>query len=243
MVVELSTPRGTARYLRFRKARRFWIGGRVKLAADSRRILEAMYAAEPQLGTDGGLHSIDKVTRISWDEGLFLKSLHERLRPELSIEVGLAYGFSTVYMLSAMKDGCYGSHIAIDPWQSKNWHGIGLNKAVEMGMSDRFTLIEKDSANALAELREQGKRAQFFFIDGGHRFDNVILDFLLADKICDVNGYILFDDLWMPAIKKVCNFIEKNRKDYVPIGTPVRNLWGYQKIANDCRNWRHFVNF
>jgi predicted O-methyltransferase YrrM len=202
-----------------------------------------MYASEPQVGTDGELHAIDTVTRIPYEEGLYLKQTHQAIRPTLSVEVGLAYGFSTVYILSAMKEGDYGHHIAIDPNQTKSWHGVGVQKAVELGMEGRFELMEEDSANALLRLEKEKRKAQFIFIDGGHRFDNVIVDFLFADRICDPGGWIIFDDLWMPSVQKVCAYVESNRTEYEPCPCPIGSVIAFRKVGKDCRDWRHYVDF
>jgi predicted O-methyltransferase YrrM len=207
-----------------------------------------MYASEPQMGTNGEMHAIDTITRIPYEEGLFLKQTHQAIRPALSVEVGLAYGFSTVYILSAMKDGNYGHHIAIDPLQTRSWHGVGVQKAVELGMGEHFELIEfeligEDSAHALLRLAKAKRKAQFIFIDGGHRFDNVIVDFLFGDRILDQGGWMIFDALWLPAIQKVCAYVESNRTEYEPCSCPIASVIAFRKVGKDCRDWRHYVDF
>ncbi len=49
------------------------------------------------------------------------------------------------------------------------------------------------------------------FIDGSHRFDSVLQDFYFADLLIGVGGCLIFDDLWMPAVRKALHFILRNR--------------------------------
>lgn len=77
--------------------------------------LQQLYAGGQHLGTDGQFHSIDAQTLTSQIQGDKIASIHRSLRPALSVEIGLAYGFSTLYILDAMHEGGYGHHIAIDP--------------------------------------------------------------------------------------------------------------------------------
>ncbi len=129
----------------------------VTMPPEAVSILNSMYANEAQLGTDGQIHAIDTCTRIYPQAGLFLKQVHQAIRPMLSVEVGLAYGFSTAYILSAMKEGGYGQHIAIDPHQTTQWHGIGAQNVAKMGMKACFRLMEESSAAALPKLSDEGR--------------------------------------------------------------------------------------
>jgi predicted O-methyltransferase YrrM len=76
-----------------------------------------MYENHPQRGTDGLMHQMDTTTRISIPQGQLLAALYAEIRPKLSIEVGLAYGFSTLFFLDAASQIGGGRHIAIDPFE------------------------------------------------------------------------------------------------------------------------------
>jgi hypothetical protein len=110
-------------------------------------------------------------------------------------------------------------------------------------MEDRFTLIEKASAVALPLLAAGGPQAQLIFIDGDHRFDYAMIDFLLADAICALDGIIVLDDMWMPSIQRVVHFITNNRSDYRHKATNVQNAAVFSKIGSDERQWDHYVEF
>ena len=206
-------------------------------------LLRSMYSTESQLGAGGALYYLDDITKISREQGEFLYEFHKTNKPVLSVEVGLAYGFSTVWLLSAMKDGDYGHHIAIDPFEDMHWNGIGRTRASLLGMEDRFTFMAEPSLIALPRLIEEKRQAQFIFIDGDHKFDGVFLDFVLSAHLCAEGGHIVLDDMWMPSIRKVVRFIERNRSDFSARPCPINNVSIFEKTGTDTRDWRHFVEF
>src|SRR5215475_2248823 len=171
-------------------------------AIDPRHLLDSMYRNEPQLGRDGQLHEMDRKTRVPPDLGELLLQLHAELKPERTVEIGLGYGFSTLFFMMAMQRSGSGHHVAIDPLQI-DFHGIGATRVQLVQMQNRFTLIEKESAVGLPLLAAMGMNAQLIFIDGQHRFDNVMVDFFLADSICPAGRVIVFDDLWMRSVQKM----------------------------------------
>ena len=72
---------------------------------------------------------------------------------------------------------------------------------------------------ALPQLCSQKEEFEFAFIDGSHLFDFTFVDFFFIDKLLAVGGHVAFDDLWMPAVRKVVSFVLKN-KPY--------QLWGFR---------------
>lgn len=79
-------------------------------------------------------------------------------------------------------------------------------------------------------------------IDGCHHFDEVMTDFSMSAFVCKTGGYMVLDDMWMPAIRKAVSFIEMNRTDFIEI-TAVSNVAAFQKVASDKRSWDHFKDF
>lgn len=209
----------------------------------TRKKLDSLYAGGKHRGVDGQLHQIWELSRISEEQGEILARLHRDLRPALSVEIGLAYGFSTLFILDAMQEGSYGHHIAIDPGADDYWHGVGLRAVKESGLSERFRWLKAPSAEGLPELIGAGKRAQFIYIDGDHKFDFALVDFFLSDGLLDAGGLIAMDDMWMPSIKRVVSFISKNMKWYERVDVAYENLAVFRKIGRDDRVWDHFVEF
>lgn len=207
-----------------------------------RSALLSMYKNEPQCGTDGVLHTMDAETRIYPEQGMYLYNLCRSLQPKRTLEIGLAYGFSAVYILAAQHDNGKGSHTAIEPFAAR-WHGIGQAKIEQVGMNQSFTFVAERSFPALAELGRKSEWFDLIFIDGNHKFDDVLVDFTLSAEICPIGGYIVFDDILMPSIGKVLSFIQKNRKDFERMPIPVFTMAAFRRIAADSRAWNYHVKF
>jgi predicted O-methyltransferase YrrM len=147
---------------------------------------------------------------ISSVEGEFLQRLVCQLDPTVSIEVGLAYGISALFICDALKVRNGTQHIAIDPNQHGKWDGIGIANVRRAGYADIVQLIEAPSYRVLPELERSGKRVGFAFIDGWHTFDFTLVDFFFIDRMLNIGGVVAFDDASWPAIRKVCRFVKTN---------------------------------
>jgi len=206
--------------------------------------LRSMYGDEPQQDENGKDHSMDAGTRISVSEGLWLYRFCTAEKARRTLEVGLAYGFSTIYFLAALHTNGRGRHSAIDPWaRSGQWNGLGCAKAELLGMGEAFRFIEKKSSVALGALAESKERFDVIFVDGAHMFDSVLTDFTLAAPLCAQGGTIVLDDMWMPSVQKAVAFIRTNRADFFEIPTPIENISAFRKVGKDLRPWTHFENF
>jgi len=212
-------------------------------------VLQSMYNGEPQSGTDGARYDIDGTTRVSVEEGMTLYSLCLAEPVTATLELGLAYGFSTVFMLAALEQIGHGSHVAVDPFQRTDWHSIGVTHAHELVSrsekltSRSFTWIEDHSHRALVDLERAGRTFGLVFIDGYHRFDDVLIDFTLSARLCRVGSIIVLHDMWLDSIKAVVSFVECNRLDFVRIPTGCENLSIFRCTGEDLRDWSHFVDF
>lgn len=205
-------------------------------------LLEDLYQGEEHLGSDGQRHRIDTKTRISRAQGEYLQQLALESGAERTLEVGMAYGFSTLFLLAAHAQRGRGLHTALDPFESRVWHGIGLKKVEQSGCERYFRFFEQTSIEALPALRRERESFDLVYIDGNHQFDAVIVDFHLSDPICKVGGHIVLDDMWMPAIQSATRFIERNLP-YERVNQPIRNLLVLRKVGEDRRRWDHFVPF
>jgi predicted O-methyltransferase YrrM len=206
-------------------------------------VLRSMYSGQPQTGSDGQKHELRPDTRISVEEGVSLCRLCRDIRAERTMEIGCAYGFSTLYFLAAISSNPAATHTAIDPYENNGWAGIAVQNARAMGMDKSFRLIEETSFLAVPRMISDGTQYDVIFIDGNHRFDDTLVEFTLCGLTCKMGGYILFDDMWMPSIRKTVSFVRRNRKDFSEVAMPVLNLAAFQRVAEDKRDWDHFENF
>jgi predicted O-methyltransferase YrrM len=208
------------------------------------QLLMSMQDHEPQMGTDGTSHNLAAAVGIVPGDGAYLYDLCRRVKPQRTLEVGFAEGFSTMYFLAALQANGGGRHVAIDPFENTDWHGLGLQKVQEAGMKDKFRFMEAKSISALPALNSESASFEVIFIDGDHLFDSIFTDFVMSDAICAKEGYILFHDVQLDSTKKVVAFIERNRSDYARRAAPKNvNIAAFQKIGADRRDWFHFVNF
>lgn len=143
--------------------------------------------------------------------GDILTSYIKQLKPRVSLEVGLAYGISALYICDALKSVGATRHIIIDPNQSQEWGNAGLFNLERSGHSDLIDFREEMSHVALPELLKAGLKIDFAFIDGWHVFDQVIVDFFFIDKMLKSGGAIAFDDAVWPSVRKALRYIVKNR--------------------------------
>jgi predicted O-methyltransferase YrrM len=209
-----------------------------------RLALLSMYAGEPQQGTSGEKYPIDSKTLISPEQGMWIYDLCRELKPKKTAEIGLAYGFSTIYILAALHENGAGLHFAIDPCQSSDFHDIGLCQPAKVGMSSAFRFIPERSVPAFVDLIRSGDFFEFIFIDGSHHFDDALADFMLSSEVCLPGGCIVFDDMWLPAIQRAVSFVRTNRADFAEMPTPIPNIAAFRKIAKkDTRDSSHYVDF
>jgi predicted O-methyltransferase YrrM len=209
--------------------------------------LLSMYRSEPQRGVDGQLHPIDSCTKISQSQGMWIYDLCVSVKPKVTLEIGMAYGYSTIYFLAAIAKNQIGHHTSVDPFQRSDWHGIGLVHAQALaptkGSDSAFLLIEDRSDRVATDLARSNSTFEVIFIDGNHRFDDVLVDFYLYAPLCAIGGHIIFDDMWMSSIQTVVAFVRANRGDFVEVHTAESNICVFQRVGDDSRRWNNFRKF
>src|SRR3954470_17960020 len=159
-----------------------------------------------------------------------------------TLETGMAYGLSTLAICGVHEQRGEGSHVAIDPYQSRDWRGIGVLNLERAGLSSRARVIEARSDEALPRLRDEGLRIDFALIDGLHLFDATLVDFFHADRMLDVGGVVVFHDTWMPAIAQTAEFVRMNRS-YVPLKAGDAAMVALRKTSEDGRPWNFHRDF
>jgi predicted O-methyltransferase YrrM len=206
-------------------------------------VLRSMYSGQPQKGLDGQNHELRWDAKISVEAGSCLYRLCRDTRAERTMEIGCAYGFSTLYFLAAISANPAATHTAIDPYENDGWRGVAVQNTRAVGMEKSFRLIEEKSFLAIPRLISDETQCDVIFIDGNHRFDDTLVEFILCALACKMGGYIVFDDMWMPSIRKAVSFVRRNRKDFSEVATPVPNFAAFQRVADDKRDWDHFEDF
>ena len=141
------------------------------------------------------------------------KAITARIRHEQrlrTMEIGCAYGVSSLFICQALDERRTAGphHVIIDPFQSKQFNKAGILNLERAGF-DFFELIEEPSERALPRLWEQGRRFDFALIDGRHTMDQVMLDFFYVDKLLDVGGIVVLDDIRWPGIGRAARYLSQ----------------------------------
>jgi predicted O-methyltransferase YrrM len=160
---------------------------------------------------EGRAHPLHSAISAEYARALYGAVLARR--PRTVVEIGMAFGISTLAILTALREiGADGRLISIDPRQSTGFHGIGLANVRRAGLDGRHELIEAFDYAALPRLLERGTRPEFAYIDGWHTFDYTLLDFFYLDKLLEPGGVIGFNDAGWRSVHKVLGFVRTHRK-------------------------------
>jgi hypothetical protein len=156
------------------------------------------------------------------------------------LEIGLAYGASTIALLEARSDL---KLVSCDPFQEDDYNDSGLKKIKAANLQDRHTHLNAFSDRALPKLLEEKASFDLVFIDGDHKFSGAFVDFHYAAQMTKVGGIVVFHDLWMRALILIRSYIRKNRKDFLEIKVGSSNMCAFQKVDNDRRDGMAFNEF
>ena len=147
-------------------------------------------------------------SHTSKEQGLFLQEMFDIAAPSSSLEVGMAYGISSLFILQKHheKGNMPGSHLIIEPYP---WEGIAEFNFRKANLSCYAQIEYAKSDEVLPKLYYNKHTIQFAYIDTTKLFDVVMQDIYFIDKILDVNGIIVMDDCgggW-PGIQKAARFL------------------------------------
>ena len=156
------------------------------------------------------------LTSLTRRETMQLRRLAQRA---LVVEIGSAYGFSTIVMAQVAR-----RVIAIDPHEEI---GESLEKLqrnlIAYGVEAWVDLILEPSGVAMPKLAADS--ADLVFIDGCHHESEVAQDVHEAMRVVRRGGHVAvhdYDEAIQPAIKPVCDVLLSR-------GRLVDTLWVWQK--------------
>jgi predicted O-methyltransferase YrrM len=181
------------------------------------KVIADIYNSGFVIGLSGKKHQLHSA--IDQKEGQFLSSIIQA-DPAIrnTLEVGCAYGLSSLFIASAIRGRPSAAHTIIDPFQRSQWDGVGIQNLKAAGI-DFYQLIEANSELALPGLLEAHEgQFDFIFVDGWHTFDHTLLDCFYATRLLRVGGVLAIDDVGYPSVKRVVNFL-KNYPCYEQVGS------------------------
>jgi predicted O-methyltransferase YrrM len=161
------------------------------------------------IGDDGARHSISPMAVASW-RGEFVRDLCIAERATSCVEVGMAWGLSTLHIIEALlANGASGrAHVVIDPMQTSMFHNAARRTLRECGVDEMVEFYEDRSDIILPRLISEGRSFDFAFIDGDHHFEGAFVDAVLVDRLLKPGGVVALDDTWAHPVYLASKFLE-----------------------------------
>jgi predicted O-methyltransferase YrrM len=180
----------------------------------ARRIREriaATYAGKSMRGEDGAVYSIVPVA-VPPERGRFLLEVCRAHGAASTLEVGMAWGLSTLHIFLALAENGISAphHVLMDPFQPTVYHNAALRALDELGLGANVEFYPEPSGIVLPRLAAARRQFDLAFIDGDHRFDGVFIDLFYVDQLLKPGGIAVFDDMSWDGVYLACRFAETN---------------------------------
>ena len=161
--------------------------------------------------SDGTLHDIFPVA-VYATEGEALREWVLREGATRTIEVGLGYGISTLYICEGLLGNAdpAARHVALDPYQARRFANCGLQFLEEAGVAGMVEHHAEVSEIALPRFFGEDRSFHLAFVDGNHRFDGVFLDLVFLGRLVRPGGIVFVDDYQLPAVARAVSFCVTN---------------------------------
>jgi predicted O-methyltransferase YrrM len=159
---------------------------------------------------DGSVRNIYP-TSVTPAEGNALRKWVMRGNAATTVETGLGYGLSTLFICEGLLANGHSRilHVALDPFQEKNAN-IGLQVIEDAGLQAVVEFHSEESQLALPRFLAEGRLFDLAFVDGNHRFDGVFLDLIYVGRLLRRGGIVVVDDLQLPSIARATSFCTRN---------------------------------
>ena len=145
-------------------------------------------------------------------EGHSLRNWVQREGAGRTIEVGLAFAMSTLFICQGLLENGKPErrHVVLDPNQETWYANSGIQALQDAGVMGMVEFHAKESRLLLPEFLADGHRFDLAFVDGNHRFEFVFLDLIYLASLVRGNGIIFVDDYQLPAVARAVSFCSNN---------------------------------
>jgi predicted O-methyltransferase YrrM len=198
--------------------------------------------------SDGSVHQLFPVA-IGPAEGMALRNWVKREGARRTIEVGLGYGLSALFIAEGLlaNGGASSHHVVIDPHQDRRFANCGLQFLDEAGVAGMVEHHAEESQLALPALLRRGDTFDLAFVDGNHRFDGVFVDLVYLGRLLHPGGVVFLDDYHLPAVVRAASFFVANlgwKLEEVSMEED-RHGWAVLRtsVGPDRRSFDSFVEF
>ena len=221
-------------------------------------LLEEIFSSRTVTSEEGErlpLHS-----HLPFVDGQLLQEWLYEFRPRRVLEIGMAYGISSLFICDTLTQTGASTYQIVDPFQHTDWRSIGVANMKRAGFDGSFVLHVEPSELCLPKLLGKQVCFDFAFVDGFHTFDHTLVDFFFINRMLDIGGIVIFDDVQLPSIQKLMDHIAAYpcyRPLTLPIGwesqravrvrrlinSPLTRIGGFIKTADDKRPWSWHHDF
>jgi predicted O-methyltransferase YrrM len=156
---------------------------------------------------DGNAHQLHSQTSLQQCQ--FLQQLVSEIDAKVCLEIGLAYGVSSLFICEVIAKKKSQRFISIDPFQAGPWKNIGLLNLKRAGYSDFVEFHCDLSHNVLPKLLSNGETIDFAYVDTSKVFDVVLLDAYYLTRLLRKGGVLVFDDCPWPGINRMVRYISQ----------------------------------
>jgi predicted O-methyltransferase YrrM len=198
--------------------------------------------------SDGTVHGLFPVA-VGAAEGEALREWVLREGATLTIEIGLGYGISALFVCEGLlSDGdTTAKHVVVDPYQAARFGNCGLQVLEEAGVASLVEHHAEESQIALPRFVSEGRRFDLAFVDGNHRFDGILLDLVYLGRLLHPGAIVLVDDYQLPAVARAASFCLTNLGWRLEEVSPVDELhqWAVLRTSTvpDARLFDYYVEF
>ena len=174
-------------------------------------------------------------------EGNFLSKIINDNKFKNGLEIGMAFGVSSLYILSSNENI---KLLSVDPFQKTQWYYYGIKLLKNFDLDNRHKLMLEKNFSALPKIlgKYGNNYFDFIFIDGWHTFDYTLIDFFYSDLLLKKDGIIIIDDALHKGVSKCIKYINTNYKHYIKIESPI-TVAAYKKLYDDKREWNFHIDF
>jgi predicted O-methyltransferase YrrM len=142
-------------------------------------------------------------------QGALLYLLVRAARPETVIETGVRPGYSTAWILAALRANGNGSLVSLGPGpvagRSAGVHEVGVGQFVPPVLRARWTLALGNTPDRLRELLGRSGPVDLFFYDNGPELSRARFELRAAWEVLSPNGILLAHHIDAnPAWKELC---------------------------------------
>ncbi len=135
------------------------------------------------------------ITALDKSSSRFLFSICYFSQPELIIETGVAYGFSSSYILLALSLLKKGKLISIDVLLRKEHQPEKFGMAIPSELKERQQLILGKSTDELKKLLQEDTQIDIFLHDSYHTYKYMMEELQIAWPFIKNHGFLLSDDV------------------------------------------------